>query len=207
MRDASQRVATPPRGATMRAVISYIDNMGRRDFLKASAVAAALLAAPASLLASRSAHAAVPEGIRFMSPSEYAVFERLMKVMLPLDGTPLVPLAQIPVLATLDVALLGTMPPHILAGLKGGIAYFDEGPVAEHGKRFTELPDDDAARFCDTWADSTEPAQRALAMGLKKLVGLAYWANPPTWEPLGYEGPVSERWGLKSLGNAPMPSA
>ena len=142
-----------------------------------------------------------------MSASEYQVMNRLMQVQLASEGTDLVRASEIPVMQTLDAALMATMAPHILEGLKGGIAYFNDGPKAFYGKPFVELSDKQAAAFCDTWADSDEVPQRALAMGLKKLIGLAYWANPPTWEPLGYGGPVTEKWNLVSLGNAPLPKS
>ncbi len=41
---------------------------------------------------------------------------------------------------------------------------------------------------------------------LKGRVQLSYWANPASWEPLGYDGPMTKRLGLKSLGNAPLPT-
>ncbi|NMG65250.1 hypothetical protein GPA19_09855 [Azoarcus indigens] len=184
--------------------LAQIQRMDRRAFLRFG-LAAAGVAAGAGLLAPGAAQAALPEGIKVMSAGEHAVFQRLLAVMLPTDGSALVPAAQIPVMQTLDAALLATMEPHILQGLKGGVRYFDDGPQARYGKRFTALGDAEAARFCDEWADSPELPQRALAMGLKKLVGLAYWAHPPTWAPLGYDGPVTRKWGLQSLGNAPLP--
>lgn len=182
----------------------YVEKLSRRSFLKtAGAVTGAAIGM--MVIPSAFAIAVAPDGIKVMSASEYAVFHRLMEVMLPVHGSTLVPLEQIPVMQTLDAALLGPMPPHILAGLKGGVEYFNNGPVAMFGKKFSELTSEEAEKFCDSWANSNEVPQRALAMGLKKLVGLAYWANPPTWAPLGYDGPVSKRWGLKSYGNAPMP--
>lgn len=184
--------------------LARIQRMSRRDFLRFG-MAATGIAATGRLLAPGSAQAALPAGITVMNESEYAVFNRLLAVMLPTAGSTLIPTAQVPVMQTLDAALLATMEPHILQGLKGGVQYFDEGPVARYGKRFTELDDATAARFCDEWANAPEASHRALAMGLKKLVGLAYWANPPTWAPLGYDGPVTQKRGLKSLGNAPMP--
>lgn len=182
----------------------YVEKLSRRSFLKtAGAVTGAAIGM--MVIPSAFAIAVAPDGIKVMSASEYAVFHRLMEVMLPVQGSTLVPLEQIPVMQTLDAALLGPMPPHILAGLKGGVEYFNNGPVAMFGKKFSELTSEEAEKFCDSWANSNEVPQRALAMGLKKLVGLAYWANPPTWAPLGYDGPVSKRWGLKSYGNASMP--
>lgn len=187
-----------------RQALQQIERMDRRDFLRFG-LACAGMAASSSLLAPVAAQAALPAGITVMNESEHAVFLRLLAVSLPTEGSMLLPPAQLPVMQTLDGALLATMAPHILQGLKGGIKYFDEGPLARYGKRFTELSDADATRFCDDWADAAEAPHRALVMGLKKLVCLAYWANPPTWAPLGYDGPVSRKWGLKSLGNAPMP--
>jgi hypothetical protein len=177
----------------------------RRAFLRMSATAAMIAAIGCGLASAGEAAAAAPNGVKIMTEEEYKVFQRLMEITLPAEGTTLVPYQKIPVLQTLDAALLATMEAHILQGLKKGINYFNDGPKASTGKRFVELTDAEAIRFCDTWADSSEVPQRALAMGLKKLVGLAYWANPPTWEPLGYDGPVTRRWKLKSYGNAPMP--
>lgn len=191
--------------ATLEA-LAQIRRMGRRDFLRFGAAAASLAAVSASgLLAPNIAHAALPPGIKVMNEGELAVFQRLLAVMLPTEGSTLLPPSQVPVMQTLDAALLATMEPHILQGLKGGIGYFNEGLLARYRKRFTELSDADARSFCDEWANAPEAPHRALAMGLKKLVGLAYWANPPTWAPLGYDGPVSRKWGLTPLGNAPMP--
>ena len=64
-------------------------------------------------------------------------------------------------------ALLGTMPPHVLAGLKGGLQYFNEGPVAQHGKRFTALDDATAT------AEAAEPLPEAprLTVDTPELVG------------------------------------
>ena len=184
--------------------LAQIGRMTRRDFIRFGA-AATSVATLGSLGVANSARAALPEGVRVMNESEHAVFARLLAVMLPTEGSGLVPTTQVPVMQTLDAALLATMPPHVLEGLKGGVKYFDEGPIPRYGRRFAELDDAAAARFCDEWANAPEAPHRALAMGLKKLVGLAYWANPPTWAPLGYDGPVTRKWGLESLGNAPMP--
>ena len=78
--------------------------------------------------------------------------------------------------------------------------------MATYKKRFTALSDTEAAQFCDAWGNGDQPPQRGLAMGLKKLVQLSYWANPATWAPLGYDGPMTQRLGIKRLGNAPLPT-
>ena len=179
--------------------------VSRRQFLQAAtAVATAAVTLKATIL-STPAMAALPEGVNVMSEADYAVFNHMMQVMFTAPNSPLVPFDQLPVMATLDGALLATMPPHILAGLKGGVGYFNDGPKEKYGKPFSELSQKEAAEFIAEWSDAAEPPKRALTMGIKKLVGLAYWAIPPTWEPLGYPGPVSDAWGLKPLGNSPLP--
>lgn len=188
---------------TLQAM-DYVRRISRRDFLSAAALVAGA-AAITTVIPASTALAAVPDGISVMGTYEYAVFKRLMDVMLPVKGTPLIPLNKVPVLQTLDAALLAPMPTHIWSGLRDGIKYFNDGAKADFGRRFVDLTTVEAEQFLDSWANSGEVPRRALAMGLKKLVGLAYWANPPTWKPLGYDGPVSRKWGLVPYGNAPLP--
>lgn len=185
--------------ADVTTVVAAIARLHRRDFLRfAGATAATGLAG--------GIQAAPPDGVKFINEAEASVFAKLAQVVLPVAGSPLVPWTPDGLLQTLDAALLGTMEPHILEGLKGGVKYFDEGPMATYKNRFTLLSDADATQFCDEWGNSNEPAQRGLAMGLKKLVQLSYWANPATWAPLEYDGPMTQRLGIKRLGNAPLPT-
>lgn len=185
--------------ADLGTVTAAIGRLQRRDFLRFAGAACAAGWAGG-------AHAALPANVKFMNEAEAGVFTRLAQVTLPVAGSPLTPWTADGLLQTLDAALLATMEPHILAGLKGGVAYFDEGPMARYQKRFTALSDAEAVQFCDAWGDSDQPPQRGLAMGLKKLVQLSYWANPATWAPLGYDGPLTQRLGIKRLGNAPLPT-
>jgi hypothetical protein len=124
--------------------------------------------------------------------------------MLPQGGS-LLPSSKVPVLQTLDAALLATMGPHVLAGLRQASGTGTTGSRPQYGRAFIDLPASDATRFCDAWADGPRVEQRALSMGLKKLVALAYFANPLTWAPLGYGGPTTQARGIPSLGNVPCP--
>lgn len=203
-------MSTPMLPSHIAEAAQALRQLPRRQFLRAASAAvaaatAALSVGPSLAWADQSA-AALPT-LKFLDAREAAVMQRLLEVMLPTQGTPLLPLAQVPVLQTLDAALLATMAPHILAGLKGGIGYFNDGPQASFGKRFVDLSDEQAIRFCDSWANAAEEPKRALSMGLKKLLALSYFANPPTWGPLGYPGPFTRRSGIPSLGNAPLPKA
>lgn len=189
-------------------VAADIQQMARRDFLKLSSVAAGLVATGAAgFLVPGRAQAAVPDGITHMTASEYAVFHRLMEVLLPTEGSTLVPPQELPVLQTVDGGFLAGMPPHVLDVVKGGVAYFNEAPKAAFGKPFSELADADAVAFCDAMAASEEAPARGLFTALKFLVVTAYWAIPPAWPPTGFDGPVFDKWGLDYAGNAPLPQA
>ncbi|MET4162722.1 hypothetical protein ABIE61_002583 [Marinobacterium sp. MBR-111] len=177
--------------------------INRRKFLQT----ASMVAAAVSLLPAVSSMAGILTEEAKLNDLERDVFAKLLRISLPTEGSSLVDPATLPVLPTLENALLAGMAPHIRQGLRGGIGYFNDGAVKAFGKTFVQLDDDKAARFCDQWADSDSAPQRALAMGLKKLTTLSYWAIPDTWQPLGYDGPVSDKWNLPSLGNTPEPKA
>ena len=172
-----------------------------RRFLQAAssiAVAAASLSATSSV-------AGILTADNKMSALERQLLQKMLNISLPTKGSILVDPATLPVLDVLESALLAGMAADIRAGLRGGIGYFNDSAKAEYGKPFVALNDTDATRFVDAWSDGNTEPQRALAMGLKKLTVLAYWAIPNSWAPLGYNGPISDRAGLKSLGNAPEP--
>ncbi|MFK7858140.1 MAG: gluconate 2-dehydrogenase subunit 3 family protein [Granulosicoccus sp.] len=185
----------------------HISSYTRRDFLRISAVAVALSAAGLASVTPTSALAQLPEGIVHMSVDEYTVWHRLMLTLLPTEGSKLIDPETLPVLQTVDGAFLATLPPPVLEGLKGGVAYFNEAAKEPFGKPFVELTLDEAAQFCDALASSEEVPARGLFTALKFLIVTAYWAIPPTWEPVGFQGPVTETWGLQSQGNAPLPQA
>lgn len=175
------------------AAVLEAARMDRRHFLMA---AAAVAAAPGALATAT---------MKFLGPSEEQVFRKLVEVMLPVEGTGLLSPTAVPVLETLDAALLGTMEPHVLDGVRHGIRFWNDGPKSSYGRTFVDLSTNEATRFCDRWAASPDAPQRALSMGLKKLVSLAYFANPPTWSPLGYGGPITKERRIPSLGNAKLP--
>lgn len=186
---------------------NHVARLGRRDFLRVSAVAAGLAATGLASLAPNAAWAQVPEGINHMTPEEYAVWHRLMRALLPTEGSTLVDPETLPVLQTVDGAFLATLPAPVLANLKGGVAYFNETATEPFGRPFIELTNDEAAQYCDALASSDEVPARALFSALKFLTVTAYWAIPPTWEPIGFQGPVAEAWGLEVYENAALPQA
>lgn len=188
-------------------VTNHISKMRRRDFLRVSTMAAGLAVTGLASLAPNAAFAQVPEGIAHMTLDEYAVWHRLMLVLLPTDGGPLVDPQSLPVLQTVDGAFLAPLPAPVLTGLKGGVAYFNDAATGPFGKPFVDLSDAEAVQYCDALASSDEVPARALFSALKFLTLTAYWAIPPTWAPVGFQGPVTEAWSLEYQGNAPLPQA
>ncbi|MBX2881920.1 MAG: gluconate 2-dehydrogenase subunit 3 family protein [Granulosicoccus sp.] len=193
--------------AQFDCVSAHVSSLSRRDFLRVSAVAVSLSATGLASVAPSTAFAQVPEGIVHISVDEYPIWHRLMLALLPTKGSTLVDPETLPVLQTVDGAFLATLPPAVLEGLKGGVAYFNEAAKEPFGKPFVDLSLDEASKYCDALASSEEIPARALFTALKFLIVTAYWAIPPTWEPVGFQGPVSEVWGLESQGNAPLPQA
>jgi len=149
---------------------------------------------------------AVPESLEALSASEYHLFERATAVLLPLASTPLTPLSAVPVIAHID-AMMALLPAGLRQDVTAGLALFDHAALVSgwHGKRFVDLGDAEALAYFDAWSRGNS-IQRALATLVKKFVYVAYWRDPATWPPIEFDGPVSDRWGLVSLGNAPLPS-
>ncbi len=86
-----------------------------------------------------------------------------------------------------------------------GLGLFDNAAVLSHGRRFVDLSDADARAYFDSWGRASV-IQRTLATVIKQLTYSAYWQEPATWAPTGFDGPVSDKWGLAYLGNAPLPA-
>lgn len=149
-----------------------------------------------------------PPGIRHLSRAEYHLFQRAVQALLPTDTRPRLPSpSALPVLENID-HMFGLVTPKVRKDLEAGLMIFDHGALISgwHGKRFVDLDDHDARLYLDAWA-AGNVIQRALSTTVKKLVYASYWRQPETWEVLEFPGPVSDRWGLVSRGNAPLPES
>ena len=177
----------------------------RRALLKGGTALA--LSASISLTLGCSQEHAVPSGLKVMTSGQKALFERLSQVLLPTAGTKMTPLEKVPVVENID-HLLMELPAHIRSDLGSAISLFDYGSLilGGHFSRFIHLNDADAIAYIDRWQNSNS-IQRGIVTTLKKLVYVAYWRDESTWPPVEFDGPVSVRWGLPSLGNAPLPEA
>lgn len=143
-------------------------------------------------------------GYRYLDADNAAVIAKLARVMFPADKR-LFPVEQIPVEQNVS-HLLGLVDAGIRDDLAIAIKLFDYGALVLgwHFSRFIHLDDREAAAYCDRWQNGND-LQRGIASALKKLVYTAYWQDSRTWSAVAFDGPVSDKWGLEKLGNAPLP--
>lgn len=183
--------------------------LSRRKFLRATlwgAAGAAAVLAGGFVWLRRSPldKLPAPAHLQHLSASEYHLFQRAIVVLLPTEGTTLTPADQVPIIDNID-HLLGLLEPSIRKDLGVGLSLLDNAAVLSYGRRFVDLELADAIRFCDDWSEGNT-IQRTLSSVLKKFVYMSYWREPATWAPIQFDGPVSDRWGIPSLGNTALPA-
>ncbi|WP_232802463.1 hypothetical protein [Alloalcanivorax mobilis] len=193
---ARQAAATLQRGVT------------RRRFLKwtlIGAAGAAAVAAGGFALLRRSPldRRPPPAWADGLSRQEFHLFDRARVALLPTAGSVLTPADRVPVVANVQ-RTLGFVDAATRKDLAMAFTLFDNAAVFSHGKRFVDLDEQQARLWFDQWG-AGNTLQRTLATVIKQLTYSAYWRHPSTWAAVEFDGPVSERWGLAYLGNAPLP--
>lgn len=185
---------TEPAGAI---VAGLQQTLNRRSFLMgtlAFSVSASAVLSGCSMPASVSPTAPLKQ-----------LLARLVPLVLP-AGTPLHAASTDRIMTAVD-GILADMEPAVLADLDKAVTLFEYGSGLATGRfsRFSGLSDADALAVLDEWQNGAS-LQRGVATVFKKLVYLAYWRHPDTWPAVEFDGPVSVKWGLPSLGNAPLPA-
>ncbi|HAU15841.1 MAG: hypothetical protein CMK83_16785 [Pseudomonadales bacterium] len=177
----------------------------RRRFMALAAHTILVAGAGAVLSACSDPPVAEAPAGRVLSADQVAFFTRFAHVVLPTEGTTMTPLEQVPVLENLDHLMAG-MDPDIRSNLAKAMGLFEHGSLVMgwYFSRFSGLPTNEAIAYIDAW-QSGHYVQQGIISVLKKLVYASYWREPSTWGPLAFDGPVSEKWGLPSLGEAPLP--
>ena len=179
--------------------------MKRRRFMTLTAHSALVLGM-GSLVSSCSRHPAGElEPGKALSSEQVAFFTHFAGILLPTEGTSMTPLNEVPVIENLD-HLFESMDPKVRSDLGMVVGLFEHAPLVTgwHFSRFSRLPEAEAVAYIDAW-QSGHPIQQGIITVLKKLVYASYWRDDSTWKPLEFDGPVSVKWGLPSLGEAPLP--
>lgn len=170
--------------------------LSRRGLLKSSVLTGIGLATLSTIGCSDSSS---------IASKQAPVFQHLASIMFPANDT-LVAVADIPILENID-HLLSLFPQAVQGDLDVAVSLFDYGAIVLgwHFSRFNQLNESSAVAYVNEWQNGNE-LQRGIVTALKKLVYTAYWQDEKTWSAVHFDGPVSDKWGLKKLGNAPMPA-
>jgi hypothetical protein len=167
--------------------VSLNTPIGRRAFLRATGMSAALLtisrlrAAPAAAAAT-AMRVLSPGGARVMS----AIGERIT-----FSGDPAMPrFSQTRALETIDAALRG-LPPDIVQQLSWALWLFEYGPPLLLGKlsTFTGLTPEWQDVYLMSWEQSRFQMRRLAFQAVKNLAFLGYYAQDGTWKGIHYQGP------------------
>ncbi|MGB2246995.1 MAG: transcriptional initiation protein Tat [Alcanivorax sediminis] len=186
--------------------LAGLEPLSRRGFLRASVLAgAALTSGCASLFGRKDA----PETLQYYSlkPDEVDVITRLTEIMLPTEryGLPS-STTVVPTVKNIDI-MAQRFPEQTRELLGLGIWVFNNRPMMSFKfKKFTSLSHAKALEYVNAMQEGAF-FERGLMTTLKALIALNYWRDERTWPGLEYHGPVTETWGVRRLGNAPLPRA
>lgn len=188
------------------AFMAGLEPFSRRGFLRTGALAGmALTTGCARMLGRREA----PEALEYahLTPDEIRVTTRLTEVLLPTleQGLPS-STEEVPTVKNFD-DMVGQMAPQVRELLGLGLWVFEHRPMVSFKfSRFSKLDDEQALAYVRAMQEGSF-VERGLMTTLKTVITLNYWRDSRTWPSLDYWGPVSERWGVTRLGNAPLPRA
>ncbi|MFP5429385.1 MAG: transcriptional initiation protein Tat [Gammaproteobacteria bacterium] len=184
--------------------LAGLESLSRRRFLlggaRLAAVAGATLALPGEVLA---ADKGLPAGIKHMSLVEYRVLDKIRVIMLPTEKFGLPSSTEIPVMQNVDI-LMSKLDarPRILVRL--AINSIEYGGVFWRFSRFSAMSNERALKRVQDW-QTGNMIERGFVSSLKMMVSFGYWQDHRTYPGLEYDGPVTEKWGIRRLGNAPLP--
>lgn len=182
---------------------TQIEGLSRRRFLKSGLILGTTAASALTFPVRALADDALPVGIRNLSLVEYKVFDRMRVIFLPtqrFQGYPST--TEVPVMENLD-RMVGRLNADTRFLLSLGVKTLEYSTLYKL-KRFSSLTDEQALNQTRAWQSGIS-FQGGLVVTLKTLLGVAYWRDPRTWDALDYDGPVSAKWGIRRLGNLPLP--
>lgn len=183
---------------------TQLASLSRRHFLKTGLILGTGIASALTLPVSAFAdEVVVPTYIRHLSEAEYRLFNKLREVFLPTQRFSDLPsTTDVPVMENLD-SMVGRLNSDTRFLLSLGTQALEFSTLYKL-KRFSSLSNEQALNQLRAW-QSGLAIQGGLVVTLKTLLGVAYWRDPRTWQSLEYDGPVTAKWGIRRLGNMPVP--
>lgn len=185
--------------------LAGLEPLSRRHFLGRSAQLAATATAMAALpgqVRAAETGGGRPTGIKNLSAVEYRVFDKLRLVMLDTRKYSLPSSTEVPVMENVDI-WVSRLNQRARLLVKVGAQTIEYGSLYRFS-RFSRMSDAKATRHVHAW-QTGNVLQRGVISSLKMLLTLGYWQDIRTWPSLQYDGPVTEKWGIRRLGNAPLP--
>ena len=187
--------------AAAESVAQHLAPLGRRKFLVGLGAASSLVAAGGL----QGCSTPPKLGLQFLTEGQAALFQALSAVVLPGEGSSLLPYTQLPMVERID-AFYGHFPRDVRDLLATAMRMFEWGPwvIGWHWSRFSELELQAAISYCERW-QAGNAVQRGIFAGLRQVALMPYWTSPETWPAIGYEGPTSRKANLPMLGVTPYP--
>jgi len=186
------------------SMLGKLEPLSRRSLLRLTAVSGLALTTGCARVFGRKE---APEALRYvnMTEAEIRVVTKFTRAVLPTarHGLPDC-IDEIPTIKNVDT-MVGNMAPTQRDLLSLGLWVYEYRPMASFKfSRFSSLDDERAHAYVVAMQEGAF-FERGLTTTLKALVTLNYWRDSRTWDALDYWGPVTERWGVRRLGNAPLP--
>ena len=186
------------------AFMSGLEPLTRRSLLRGLAVSGMAVTTGCSRLFGRKD---APEVLEFtsLSESEARTVTKLTAVLLPTEKYDLPSaLSVVPTVKNVDV-MVGQMPKQTRDLLGLALWVFESRPMVSFKfSSFSKLDDEKARDYVLAMQDGAF-FERGITSTLKTLITVNYWRDSRTWPGLEYTGPVTEKWGVRRLGNAPLP--
>lgn len=175
--------------------------LSRRTLLKTGLVGATFVAAGSVALAFQKPRQLSESGkFRVLSDAEGSVLVALADRLCPAGG-PGAPGSTALGLPALIDGMLEATDEEAQQGLKMGLLLFDNALTGalfgERTRPFSQLSPEQQDRVLAGWKDSKVAFRRTLYRGLSYLIMSVYWAEPATWQRIGYGGPPDVK-GLRS---------
>lgn len=186
------------------AFMAGLEPLSRRSLLRGMALGGMAFTAGCSRLFGRKD---APEALEYkhLTEDEVRTVIKLTGVLLPAQkyGLPS-PLNDVPTVKNVDT-MVGQMPTQTRELLGLALWVFENRPmVSFRFRRFSKLNDEKARQYVLAMQEGAF-FERGLTSTLKTLITVNYWRDSRTWPGLDYTGPVTETWGVRRLGNAPLP--
>ncbi len=131
------------------------------------------------------------QGLRQLTPREYATLAALARALFPRGGSPAVGAEDLDLARAFD-GFLADEPPWNQADLAKALFLLELGPLLFERRMttFTRLSSTDAhAHFQNVWADGPSLLRRQVAFAFRKFLALVYYDSEAVWPGIGYPGP------------------